>query len=173
MINLLPPEYKKELRGEERFRFVLILGFLFTVFLLCLSLALLSIRVYVWGQISVQQILIESQMREGKEVHVPRIQELNRELQAVQHFYESRTVFSDLIARIETALPPSVYLTSFSYTPGSPNAKITLRGFAPQTEDLLALREHLQTEESFVNFHFPATNWNRPVDIDFSFEFEL
>ena len=173
MINLLPPEYKEELWGEERLRLVLTLGILLGVFLVCLALALLSIRVYVWGEINAQQILVESQRKEGGESDSTRIRELNTDVAAIVDFYTKRVPLADVIARIEPVLPENVYLTSFSYATGSPRTKISLKGFASLTEDLLAFKVNLEQDPSFENFSFPQSNWIRAADIDFSFDFEL
>lgn len=174
MINLLPPYHREELRGEERFRLVLIVGILCMVFFICLSLLLLSIRVYVSGEIEAQQILAESQKQEGGELRVQQIRELNSDIGGVSAFYATQQTLSGIIARISNALPENVYITSLSYAPIAPSkAKIALTGFAPQTEDLLQIRTSLQADSLFQNFRFPPSNWVRATNINFSFDFEL
>lgn len=185
MINLLPPSYKEELRGEEHFRLVLILGMLIVVFCICLSLALLAIRVYLAGEIEVQQILVESQQGQNDwKARADQVRDLNRDIAAAASFYENKMLLSDVILRISDVLPESVYITSLSYTPVSSSkagkvggksseVKIALRGFAPRTEDLLQIRTSLEQDPLFGNFHFPPSNWIRATDINFSFDFEL
>ena len=173
MINLLPPQYKEELRGEERFRLVLTFGMLLGIFFVCLALALLSIRVYVWGEINSQQILVEAQRREGGDSGSARIRELNANVAAIAAFYASQVSLTNIITKIEGALPENIYLTSFSYVEGSSKAKVSLKGFAPLQEDFVAFRDNLRKDPSFENFSFPPSNWIRAVDIDFSFDFEL
>jgi len=168
MINLLPPSLKEELQGEEQFRLVLILGMLLMTFFICLSLSLLAIRLYVSGEIQAQQILAESQGKEGGESRLQQIHTLNADIKGVSSFLASRIALSDSIEQISSALPENVYITSLSYT----NGKIVLAGFAPQTEDLLLLRANLGQDPLFGNFHFPPSNWIRATNIDFSFEFE-
>ena len=75
MINLLPPSYKEELRREEQFRFVLILGMLTVIFFVCLSLALLSIRAYLSGEIEAQQILVKSQSQDDRSSRVDQVRD--------------------------------------------------------------------------------------------------
>ncbi len=183
MINLLPPQYKRELQGEEWFRLILILGLLLLIFFICLSLSLLSIRAYVSGEIQVQQILVEAQKKEGGELQLERMKEVNSEIAGMLSFYVKRVSFSDIIGRISSALPDEAYLTSFVYTPGAQSAKnkgqtaakaqIALAGFAPRTEDLLEFRINLEKDPLFGNFHFPPANWIRATNIDFSFGFEI
>ena len=174
MINLLPPSYTEELRGEEHFRLVLILGMLIVVFFVCLSLALLAIRVYLAGEIEVQQILVESQSQDDRRARVDQIRDLNGDIKEVSSFYKNKMLLSDAILRISDALPESVYITSLSYTPVSNSkVKIALTGFAPRTEDLLQIRTGLEQDPLFGNFHFPPSNWIRATNINFSFDFEL
>ena len=173
MINLLPPSHKEELRREEQFRLALILGMLLMAFFICLSLSLLSIRVYVSGEIRAQEILAEAQEKEGGESQVEQIHALNTDIAGVSSFLAGRVVLSDIAARISSALPEGAYITFLSYTPVSPKAKIVLTGFAPQTEDLLLLRTNLEQNSLFGNFHFPPSNWIRATNINFSFDFEI
>jgi len=184
MINLLPPSYKEELQGEEHFRLVLILGMLIVIFFVCLSLALLAIRVYLSGEIEVQQILVESQSQDDRTSRVEQVQKLNGDIAEVSSFYENKVLISDVILRISDVLPESVYITSLSYTPvfnsksgkadeKPSKVKIALTGFAPRTEDLLQIRTSLEQDPLFGNFHFPPSNWIRATNIDFSFDFEL
>jgi len=183
MINLLPPSYKEELRGEEHFRLVLILGMLIVVFFICLSLALLAIRVYLAGEIEVQQILVESQSQDDRRTRVDEIRNLNKDIVGVASFYKNKMLLSDVILRISAALPESVYITSLSYIPVSSSkpsggaksseVKIALQGFAPRTEDLLQIRTSLEQDPLFGNFNFPPSNWIRATNINFAFDFEL
>lgn len=161
------------MQGEEWFRLVLILGMLLVVFFICLSLSLLSIRVYVLGEIQVQQILVDSQKREGGELRIERIRELNSDITKVSSFYTKRILLSDIVARVSSALPESGHLSSFSYTSGASKAKISLKGFALRTEDLLQIRTNLEQDPLFGNFHFPPSNWVRATNIDFAFDFEI
>lgn len=169
MINLLPPQHKKELRGEEQFRLVLILGMLLMVFFVCLSLSLLAIRIYVSGEIQTRQILAEAQRVEENGSRLEQIRQRNADIGGIASFYAGRIVLSDIVDRIASALPESMHVTSLIYTKG----KIALAGFAPSTEDLLSFRTRLEAEPLFKNFRFPSSNWVEATDIDFSFDFEL
>ena len=173
MINLLPSGRKEELRREERFRLVLILGMLVMAFFTCLSLSLLAIRVYVAGEIQIQEILAATQAREGGESQLEQIRVLNEDIAGVSSFLASRPVVSDSIEKISNALPESAHITFLSYTPMSSRAKIILQGFAPQTEDLLLFRVNLEQDPLLGNFHFPPSNWIRATNIDFVFDFEI
>lgn len=169
MINLLPPSYKEELRGEEQFRLALILGLLLMAFFICLSLSLLAIRVYVFGEIQAQQILVESQRKEGGESRLAQIRQRNSDTASIAFFIANKLVLSDIVNRIASALPESMHMTSLSYAKG----KIALAGFAFTVEDLQQFRKNLEQDTLFKNFHFAPSNWVSAKNIDFSFDFEL
>ena len=181
MINLLPPEDKEQLKKEESFRLILILGMLSVLFFVCLSLLLLSIRIYVGGGIAAQNILIEAEKKQEQESPLQKIRLLNGDIKELERFYAQETVLSDIILRITTAVPERVYITSFSYTPPIrpkggkeiTNARVSLTGFGPTREDLLAFRAKLEEDALFENFNFPQSNWKLAEDIDFSFTFEI
>lgn len=173
MINLLPDPYKKAMRQEEQFRLVFILGMLLAAFFVCLSLLLLAVRISAAGQTQAQQILVESQKGTEDALRSERIRTLNEEIAQVSSFYEGRVSLSELLERISNALPQSISLTSLSYTQGTPKGKITLKGFAPRTEDLLELQTNLEKDPLVENLRIPPANWARATHIDFSLDFEL
>jgi hypothetical protein len=179
MINLLPPEKRRELKEEVTYHLVLILGVLLVLFCICLSLLLLSIRIYNFGEIQTQRILAESQKQEDEESPFGRIRSINNDVNGLNNFYQNQVVFSDIIVRIAAAPPNGIHLTSFEYTPVVTTkevmsyARVNLAGFAPTSEDLLVFRANLEQDEMFGNFNFPSSNWNEDTDINFSFDFEV
>jgi len=175
MLNLLPPAYRKELKRAESFRLALILGALVLVFFLCLSLLLLSIRIYVSGVINEQKILVEAETQEYEREEIPgtNIPELNQNIGKVSIFYERSIYVSSVLEEIADAFPAGSHLDSFQYIPQENTAKISLSGFAPTTEDLVDLRAKLEENERFSNFFFPPSNWVPASDVQFSFTFEI
>jgi len=182
MINLLPPTNKEELKKERTFHLVLILGALVVLFFVSISLLLLSIRIYVSGEIQIQEVLVELQREEDEGSPFAKIRSLNNDIKGLDSFYQNQVVFSDIIVRISSAAPEQVHLTAFNYTPSSggsgrsatqTNARISLIGFAATTEDLLMFREKLEQDDMFGDFNFPSSNWNVENDINFSFDFEV
>jgi len=182
MINLLPPTYKEELKKEGNFRLTVTLGILVLVFFICLSLLLLSIRIYVSGVINTERIFVEIEKKAYEQEKLPdiNVKELNQNIGRLSVFYNEEVRISSIFEDVGGALPKGAYLKSFAYTPsasigreGKTKANIALKGFAKTTEDLLALKVNLENNELFSNFFFPSANWVDPVDIDFSFSFEL
>lgn len=181
MINLLPPAKKEDLQKEENFRLVLILGVLWVFFLVCFSLLLLAIRIYVAGEIQTQNILVEAGSLQQEESALQNIRALNRDVGGLAAFYENQVMLSRVIADISSAAPSGIYLTSFNYAVPSqqgaknntPAARISVTGFAPTTEDLLAFRTNLEQQNSFANVNIPPANWVNSQNITFSFDFEF
>ena len=64
MINLLPSQEKEEIKQEENFKLILILGIIFLFFLISFSLILTSINIYISGEAKVQKILYQQREKE-------------------------------------------------------------------------------------------------------------
>lgn len=167
MLNLLPPQYKEELHQEENFRVALVLEILVLAFFLCFSLLLVSIRIYLAGEINAQKVIVEAQKKDlQRDEAVQRtIKTTNVLVAQLSSFYKNQARVSKILARVSDALPGRVFLTLFTYTPypagaeGAPLGKVSLSGFAPTSDDLLALKRNLEKDEVFFHMNFPPTNW--------------
>lgn len=180
MINLLPPQQKKELKEEKSFKLTLIIGVLLSVFLVYLCLTLFSIKVYVSGEVRAEEILFS---QKEKEINTPQAQTLqknlisfNQTLSRLYNFYENQILFSDILKKISETLPNGVSLTSISISPvllaGDWKMGCDLTGFSSTRETLLLLKENLEKEKSFGEISFPPTNWVKPTDINFTVNFK-
>lgn len=175
MINLLPPQHKKDVLAEEKWKLFLITGVIFLFFLLSLSLTLLAAKIYISGVAFSQKItadLEEKKFMEHK-IHVTaeQIASINSDMTKLESFYAKRSSPSALLDKISVILPSEIYLASFSMNGSS----VFLTGRAPTREILLEFKKRLEEEGSFKDIDFPASNWVKQKDIDFSasFKFEL
>ena len=179
MINLLPEEYKQALRQEEWFRLIVILGSLCLAFCVCVSLLLLSMRVYTLGSLDSQDILISAQQKEYEEEKSPaaRMREVNTSIVELERFYSSQASVANVLREIGSVLPPDINITSFSYAEGLKRKgvpeRISLSGFASRRDSLSDFRERLEKNPMFTNFFFPQTNLANPVDVKFSFTCDI
>ena len=116
MINLLPPEQKKELLREERYKLVLILGVLVVFFLASLSLILLSIKIYISGEFLSQKILVDSEEEKFKISEIQKLEEeiksINQNLEKLNSFYKGQPNLTELLEKISKILPQNSYLTT-------------------------------------------------------------
>jgi len=182
MINLLPPTNKEALKQEETFRLTLILGILSILFFLCLSLLMLSIRIYVGGEIETQRIVVESARKGQEESPFQKIRTLNGDIGSINEFYANQVKVSDVMRRIANAMPQQVHLTSINYTSlsgtgrsgqRSEHGRVSLAGFAAGAEDLLAFRDAIEQDEVFENALLPPSTWVVAQNIDFPLSFDI
>jgi len=182
MLNLLPTLYKKELKNEENFRLILILGILALSFLVSFFLLLLAIRIYIGGQIEAQNIIIETQQRDSEQENpVSRIRGLNKTIADTSSFYENQAMLSGLLRQVTSALPLGVHVTSFHYSPASSIGtdgqkivgRITLSGVVPTTDDLLVLKKNLETDPMFSSPEIPPSAWKDPSAVNIKFSVNI
>ena len=182
MINLLPPQYKAELKEEENWKLTLILSILFLIFLACSTLILFSIKISISGQAEAQKILLLQEEKKFKESQIQNLEEKitisNQALLKLNSFYQSQTNLTEILEKISETLPTSVYLTTLNFSPLTTKnekyvAQISLSGFSPTREILLEFKKNLEQEELFEEIYFPPSNWVKPTDIDFSVNFKI
>jgi Tfp pilus assembly protein PilN len=175
MINLLPTQYKRELKKEEKFKLVLILGTLFLIFLISLILILFSIKIYIQGQAETLKFLARE---EEEKLQRAEIRELRQKITAAQktilqlrNFYQNRSDPVRIVESIFQILPEQIHLTSFSFNKDT--GMVLLSGFSPGREILFQLRTNLEDQEEFGEINFPPQNWIKSKDIDFQVTFKV
>lgn len=175
MINLLPPQVKKELEIERKRKIIIILGNLLLVFLIFLGVLLFSVKIYILSQIEGLKTLIDL---ESIYVDIPQTKELekniteaNQKFSNLNLFYENQIDLTEVLGKISFLLPLNVYLTDFGYQ--KERNLITLEGFAKKREDFLEFKKSLETEKGFSNFSSPISNLVKPTDINFNITFNL
>jgi len=173
MINLLPPQQKRDLLGEERFKLILILVILLLVFLILLSLILLSIKIYISGQAESQKILANLGEKELPQFNTlkEKLNSINQDLSKVDSFYEGQFNLTEFLERISKIIPEGIYLNSFSYQKDT--SRITLSGFSPTVEVLVDFKESLEKQKDFKEIRFPPVVWIKLVNIDFDLTFKI
>lgn len=173
MINLLPPQYKAELKEEENWKLTLILSILFLIFLVCSALILFSIKISISGQAEAQKILLLQEEKKFEESQIQNLEEKitisNQTLLKLNSFYQSQTNSTEILEKISETLPIRTYLTTLNFNP----AQISLSGFSPTREILLEFKKNLEQEELFEEIYFPPSNWVKPTNIDFSVNFKI
>jgi len=174
-MNLLPPEQKQVLLLEEKFKVVFISGIIILAFLVSFIFILISIKISLSGEMTIQKINFE---QKEKELADPVLQEIeskiasaNAAFSQLDSFYRAQRDSLAVLEKIFNALPPSTYLTNLNFN--SVSSQIFIAGFAPSREILLKLKENLEKEDSFSEVYFPPTNWIEPANITFSLNFKI
>ena len=180
MINLLPEKNKEEIAQEENWKLIMILGILFLIFLICFSLILYSVNIFISGEVETQKILFEQREREFQNPQMQTLQKnlilFNETLFELDSFYQTQPSPTEVLERISEALPAGVYLKNLSLVPGIKDKQLldcSLSGFSPTRASLLELKSNLEEEEDFEEIFFPQTNWVEKENINFAASFKI
>ncbi|MDI6591777.1 MAG: PilN domain-containing protein [Patescibacteria group bacterium] len=175
MINLLPPQQKEELKKEQNYKLVLILGILILFFLICLILILFSIKIYISGKVESMQILIDLEEERFETSKIKELQKkinlANQNISELKNFYQNQKNIVEILEKISEPLPPGIYLTTLSWQKA--NSQISLSGFSPSREILFKFKENLEGKKEFTEIYFPSSTWVKPINIDFHTNFKV
>lgn len=182
MINLLPPIGKKRLLREENGRLILILGVLFLIFLVSLTMVLFAIKIHIFSQLETQKGFFANKEKEFQETDLyafrTKVQEVNETLITLESFYQQQSDSHDLSQKIYQLLPEGIYLDSFfCQVFDDPekkfSTKVSLFGVALEQKDLLKFKENLENEETFEDILLPLSSWMKFKDIEFSINLKI
>ncbi|KKU57551.1 MAG: hypothetical protein UX81_C0033G0007 [Parcubacteria group bacterium GW2011_GWA2_47_12] len=170
MINLLPPQQKKELLQEQRYKLFLIFGVLAVVFLIALSLSFFAIKINISSESRSEKAVISPQIQDNE----AKIIEINKNLRNAEFFYEKKPDFTKMMGEIFKIIPPKISLTSLSldFSKKTEDFSASLRGFSPDREYLSQFKKNLESNASFKDVNFPPSTWVKPRDIEFSISFK-
>lgn len=180
MISLLPPRNKKELKTEKKMKMFFIMEILFLVFVLSLGLIFFSLKFYLGGKADFEKIILEQKKKEinSEEISAQekKIASINEKLSQIATFYQQQDNSTEILERISSTLPESIFLTAFSLLPSKEddyNFKVALAGFAENREDLFQFKKSLEQQAAFMDVYFPPSSWVEPRDINFNISFNL
>jgi len=175
MINLLPPLYQQELRQEENRRLILILGMLFLIFLISVTLILFSVKLFIQGKLESVNVLLnlEEKTLQTSEIQSlrERINSINQNLSKLNAFYEKQISSISVLEKVFKTLPPGIYLSAFSWQKNT--SQVAISGFSPNREVLFLFQNNLEESKEFSGIELPTQNWIKPVDIDFRVTFKI
>lgn len=175
MLNLLPPQYKEELKKEINFKQILILGTISLIFLVSLILVLLSNNIYIKGEADSQKFSVglgeqAVQVGEIREVRA-KIVQAAQAISKLNSFYKNKRDSTEILENIFQTLPENTYLTSLSWQKDS--GRVLLSGFSPGRDILLEFKNNLEAKDRFFEVDFPPQNWVKPTDIFFQVSFKV
>lgn len=180
MINLLPPEQQERLYQYRVKKLVLILGFVGTIFIITLSILLLTLTIHLRGRVSYQDSILKAKKGESKTNQIEDIQNkfsvYNKKVTKINQFYEDRDYPSGFLSEVDSVLPSSIRLTSLSYekvTGKKYKAEVYFSGYCPNRDILFNLKEKMDQKNSWEEVKFPPSNWVEPSDINFSVSFQI
>ena len=175
MINLLPPEDKKELLFKRRLKLILIFELGFLLFLISIILIAFSISIYLGGEINSEKTNIFEKEQDIDLAKIADFQKeikiLNEKTENIGDFYHQQTYLVGVLERISEKLPIGSYLNSLSFSQTSNT--LNLSGFALTRDDLLNFKRSIESDNNFTDVDFPPGNWVLPANIEFSLSFKL
>ena len=173
MINLLPPQEKQELLQEEKYRLVLILCCLVLIFLISLSLILLSLKIHISGQSDSQRILVRATEKQFQSSQMQKLETeinlINKNLAKLDSFYQNQVSFAGVLEKISEIIPEGMYLTSLALN----KKEVSLGGFSPSREILFEFKKRLEQESAFEEVYFPPASWVTPKDFTATFKLKI
>ncbi|MDD2696560.1 MAG: PilN domain-containing protein [Candidatus Pacebacteria bacterium] len=159
----------------------MILGINVLLILLCFSLILYSINIFISGETKAQKILYQER---EKEFQTPQMQTLqknlttfNLTLSQLDSFYGSQFSATEDLEEISETIPSGIYLTNLSISPPKSGkeklTECTLAGFSTTREILLKFKENLEGQGRFEAISFPPVSWVKQNDINFTVNFRI
>lgn len=144
---------------------ILILILILGGFLIFLNLKYQNIEKKI---VTEQSRVIQAETVRGME---RKVKELNKELVALKEIQRKQSNLYQVLDNISNNLLKEVEVRSLEIDRES--GRITIAGHAETREDLLAIKQILETSLEYKDIDFPLTNLTNPKDIDFYFSFTL
>ncbi|MDD5144649.1 MAG: hypothetical protein PHW72_00740 [Candidatus Pacebacteria bacterium] len=177
MINLLPQLKKEELRQEENWKLIIVLGIFALFFLISLSLIFFSIENYILGESKVQKIILSQKEKEFENSNIKDLNEklinFNQTVSRLDYFYGNQKKIGDILSKISETVPLGVVINNLSLGLKSKKFTCGISGSSPNRELLLEFKENLEENESFKDINFPPGSWVESKDIDFALSFSV
>lgn len=182
MLNLLPPQQKKEILDEEKWKISLILIIIATFFLTVFFLVLLLINIAILGNLEIQKINSGQQGENPDNAQMQNLRvalnDFNETVSNLDEFYENQLVLTDTIQEMSNLLNASdLYVTDLNFTKSPQSeeflAQVYLSGFAVKRDSLLDFKRRLEEIKNFQEIDFPPSSWVKPNNINFTASFKI
>jgi len=173
-INLLPTEQKERLATESRYRNIISSGFI--LFLLTLLSIIISAGFLIFLHFKYQDIENKITVEQSKVIQTEtvkgmekKVNELNRELIEIRNLQDKKDGLYTIIDIVSRDILNGVRVYSLNIDRDS--QIVIVSGFSSTRENLLAIKNKLETDPRYKNVDFPLSNLANPKDINFRFSF--
>ncbi|MBX4201078.1 hypothetical protein KW786_03030 [Candidatus Parcubacteria bacterium] len=178
MINLLPPQEKEKLFLEDKKKLVMISGITIIVPLVCFTLGLLSVYLYLVGEKSSQKIVLDQVQAQYQTPDFLRYRSLiesnNAVLEQIAGFYKKEILYTRALKTISSiSRPQNVYFTDLSLAKEGKKVKVIASGSSDTRDNLLLFQKTMQGVPGFQNISFSPDSWINATDAAFHVTFEI
>lgn len=174
-MNLLPISQKKKVKLGITYQNIIFSGLILVLLILILIVFLGGFLIFlnfkyhsIEKRITVEQSrIIQTETVKGME---RKIKELNKEIDKLEEFQTSQSNLYQILEKITRNLFLEVKVYSLEMDRGI--GRVAVTGYSASRENLLVIKEILETSPDYKNIDFPLSNLTNPRDIDFNFSFE-
>lgn len=174
MLNLLPPQQKRELRlgilnqAITSTTIAVVFMILILALLLVVAQGFLTMNLEKANQeLDFLQAKEEMKQLEGLEKE---IKDLNRNLAFLDKHYKERNLFSLFLDSLITDVPSGIRFNEIDINESD---RINISGHASTREILLVFKSNLERASYVSNFDFPLANLTQARDINFFLSFQV
>ncbi len=173
MLNLLPPQQKKEVEKEYKARRAVIflcfmLGVLVVAFVSMIPLYLLSKQNWDDNNDKLSKFVDSSIMKQSRDLS-SQTQMINSKISSLT--FNKNVYIYDIIKKILDSRTSGISITNFSYSKKiGDKVDINISGIALSRETLISFEKNLEKDPSFVNINFPISNLAKDTNINFTFQ---
>ncbi len=189
MINLLPPKEKEQLFLERKKKLVIILGYITIISLICLSLVLFLVKLYILEQVGHKKSILDTTEKKYQTsdylFYNNLVKKYNKDLVTANTFYKKQIYFSDIIKTIlDIQRPDGLFFNDMSIKNSEKdnkiknsekdnNIKVTVSGISNTRDNLLIFKDNIENNNKIKNVYFPPNSWIKTKDINFYVTFEI
>ncbi len=167
MINLLPPQAKRELYWRRELKIVVIIEILIISCLLVLWLAFLAIKVNIVTQKEMVKATAKLEEPKIKQISAIKkeINSINKTLEKINQIYEEQILVSEILTKIASLLPQDAYLENFVFE--EKNKEVQIVGKIQTLTSLNRLKELLKNEPFFKDVELSIGSYVPTKEIEF------
>ncbi len=169
-LNLLPPERKELFRWRQYTKKIILNGSKLIFLLFCFFIPLLSIYIYLLGEIKA----LDSQIGSSESTaNVRQLNSLEKSFKKINNIFikinkisENQIYWTSVIEKLATIIPPNAQIISLQI---EPDGKFIIIGSAATREDVLEFGKRLKNSSDFSDIQTPLDNLIKRNDVDFKF----
>jgi cytoskeletal protein RodZ len=179
MINLLPEAERQKLLLAKKEKLAIIWGIVVLVFLVCMTLILLSIKFYILAETDYQKNILESSEKTDQTSNFTSlnstVKKYNVTLSKLSSFYKKEIYFNQTLKIVEDVpSPEGLRLTNFSLTRNAAgNVQVSVTGVSVTRDDLITFKNNIELDKQIKNPVFSSESWINPKNANFSLTFEI